>query len=59
MFYRHKKTGGAYEILHGQASEAFFEADMTPAIIYRSLEDGKIWVRPKDEFYDGRFELVP
>ena len=30
--------------------------DMREVAIYRSLDDGALWVRPKDEFFDGRFE---
>ncbi len=51
--YRHVKTGGYYELL----DEALNEADLTNVCVYRSLHDGKIWVRPSDEFFDGRFVL--
>lgn len=33
--------------------------DMIDVVIYRSVADSEeVWVRPKSEFYDGRFELV-
>lgn len=51
MFYRHLKTGNVYEKLH----EGTHEATMLPVVIYRALRDNTIWVRPRDEFYDGRF----
>ena len=53
-FYRHKKTGGIYCVLH----MATIEADKMPAIVYRSEKHDTIWVRPEAEFCDGRFEKV-
>lgn len=52
--YRHKKTGGVYEVLH----RATKEADMTDEIVYRAYPDhgGAVWTRPAAEFFDGRFE---
>lgn len=33
-------------------------ADMRPVVIYISDKDGSIWVRPEEEFMDGRFVAV-
>jgi len=44
--YRHYK-GGTYRLIAWGQIEAT-EADV---VIYRSEQDGKVWVRPKDEFY--------
>lgn len=52
LHYRHIKTGDEYLVLH----EAINEADMAPVVIYQSLLNDEIWVRPKAEFFDGRFE---
>lgn len=54
--YRHKKTGGTYQFL----MFATIEATMTPAVVYAARKDGvrQCWVRPVDEFCDGRFEPV-
>lgn len=44
--YRHYK-GGVYELV----CEATMEADRTPLIVYRA-EDGSIWSRPRDVFFE-------
>jgi len=51
--HRHIKTDKLYEKL----GDGIIEADLTPCIIYMD-KDGFVWVRPKVEFEDGRFEHV-
>jgi len=60
--YRHKKRGSTYELLDvatAQVSTADFALlrDNDRLVVYRG-EDGHLWVRPRDEFFDGRFEDV-
>lgn len=55
MVYRHVKTGGLYVVLHWDAR---IEASMDEAVVYQSLKDGMMWVRPKTEFMDGRFKCI-
>lgn len=53
--YRHKKTGGVYVHL----MNAYLEADKTYVAIYRRIgatDATMTWVRPVEEFFDGRFE---
>lgn len=51
----HVKSGGLYMIL---CDTALLEANMSEVIIYKSLWDGSIWVRPSSEFHDGRFRNI-
>lgn len=49
MEVRHVKTGRDYIVL----CTATIEATMTPAVVYGNGD--QMWVRPLDEFCDGRF----
>lgn len=53
--YRHVKTGNHYVIL---SRDALIEATMTRAVVYQAIDHDAVWVRPFDEFFDGRFEAV-
>lgn len=52
--YRHKKTGGVYEVI----CNATIERTLELAVVYRNTKTGERWVRPAAEFNDGRFERV-
>lgn len=63
--WRHKVRGHVYEILTDTASiqcsaapdfEAQFENENWT--VYRNIATGAVWVRPTEEFIDGRFERV-
>jgi hypothetical protein len=54
-YWKHVKSGGMYTVLHDDAE---IESTLERAVVYRSLEGGRIWVRPHAEFFDGRFVMV-
>lgn len=52
--WQHVKSQGLYTVI----GEGLQESDLEPVVIYRSLFDGELWVRPTSEFYDGRFRNI-
>lgn len=55
---RHLKTGGVYQII---ATNARIEATLDEVVVYQKMHDpdhGSVWIRPAEEFFDGRFERV-
>ena len=50
--YRHKKTGGVYEVICKGARES----DGELLVVYSNTTSGERWIRPATEFNDGRFE---
>ncbi len=59
--WKHKKRGTVYEEIGRaklQAADPGGLTDMDAMVVYRGA-DGQLWVRPADEFEDGRVEKVP
>jgi hypothetical protein len=50
--WQHVESGGLYVVI---VNDALIEKTGTTAVVYKSLWDGAVWVRPYSEFYDGRF----
>lgn len=56
--YRHRKRGTTYRTLTlASLQTAAPVPEGTLLVVYESA-DGKVWARPKDEFFDGRFEKL-
>ncbi|GLK74581.1 DUF1653 domain-containing protein [Ancylobacter dichloromethanicus] len=54
--FRHRKRGSTYTVVASATLQTNSPiSDDASVVIYQS-EDGKLWVRPVDEFFDGRFE---
>lgn len=58
--YKHKIRGSTYRILFDDAtSSSIVDAlDGVPMVVYQCESDGMVWVRPRLEFLDGRFEKL-
>ena len=61
--WRHKKRGTTYEVLFEATlqmmnNQRHCDLDDARCIVYKSLEDGRYWVRLKTEFMDGRFTEI-
>jgi len=55
--YKHLKTGKVYILMF----TAYMEGDRQHVVVYRRLggnDATETWVRPADEFFDGRFALI-
>jgi hypothetical protein len=57
--WRHKKRGTEYTFLTIAEMQCSSDPkfDHTEVVVYQG-DDGHLWVRPKDEFFDGRFEAI-
>ena len=59
MRYRHKKRGSTYTVVGtGELQSKLPVEEGTKLVVYQCETDGRIWIRPESEFYDGRFEQL-
>lgn len=57
--YRHKVRGTTYTMVgEAKVQTSGVLRDFDEVVVYKSQKDGSLWVRGRDEFHDGRFELV-
>lgn len=54
--WRHVRTGGLYTVL---SRDALVEATLERVVVYQAAGAGQVWVRPEQEFLDGRFVREP
>ncbi len=50
--WKHLKTGGEYEIVEFGVLQVKSDLDMSECVVYRNLEDGRIWIRPLIDFLE-------
>jgi len=51
--HRHTKGG-----LYCMIARGYIEETLEPCIVYRDFREGYVWVRPEDNFMDGRFTAL-
>lgn len=57
--FKHVKRGGIYRVLGSATLQASTGvADLDELVIYEGVADQRLFVRPRAEFFDGRFEPV-
>lgn len=59
--WKHRKRGDTYDIMGPATVQVSTEPlmDNDEVFVYKSTTDGRMWVRRRTEFLDGRFKFVP
>lgn len=53
--FRHINTGNAYQVI----AIGDLESNCQAMVVYRAMfGNHRVWIRPKSEFEDGRFEYI-
>jgi len=55
MIVKHRVKGSVYRVVMLSTREN----DLEPLVNYACVETGHIWTRPAQEFFDGRFVVLP
>jgi hypothetical protein len=53
--YRHIRTNEECIVL---VEWALLEDNQEPYVVYKSMVDGKVWLCPYKEFFDGRYSRI-
>ena len=53
--YYHLKSHGLYRVI---SKSARLETTLEPMVVYKNITTGDVWIRPKKEFFDGRFKQI-
>lgn len=56
MRYRHKERGTTYQVLYFATMQTEGDLDNARVVVYQGEQNSAIYVRPYNEFFDGRFE---
>ena len=55
---KHLKSGGTYRILtvNSHLESEGLKGELY--VVYENIDDGLIWIREQNEFFDGRFQEI-
>jgi len=56
--YRHRRRGTSYTVLGKAILQSTRSLSDEQELVIYVGPDGRLWARPTDEFYDGRFEKI-
>jgi hypothetical protein len=58
MKFKHRKRGTSYTVLGRAVLQTNQPVSDEQELVVYAGADGRLWVRPVSEFYDGRFEKL-
>jgi hypothetical protein len=58
MKFKHRKRGTSYTVLGRAVLQTNQPVSDEQEVVVYAGADGRLWVRPVSEFYDGRFEKL-
>lgn len=58
LFFKHNKSGGVYEVLSTSIIDTTNDRDNTIMILYKKVDDPKLFIRAASEFYQKFTAIV-